>query len=59
MIDKELKEEVFHFLNCIRESGKINMMEAPKYIEKYFRISDFKSTELFLDWCKTFEDVPT
>jgi hypothetical protein len=48
----ELKEEVFLFLDIIRESGVINMLGSTPYIIKEFDISKSEARELLSKYLK-------
>lgn len=45
----QVKDEMIHFLDKLRESGKTNMFGAGPYLEKYFRISR-KNAHIVLDY---------
>ena len=44
------RNEVFEFLNNLRESGKINMMEAPRHLEAAFGYTPEESKMNFFQW---------
>ena len=46
------KEEVFRFLDGVRESGKINMFGTRPLIEDEFGTDSRTSKELLLEWMK-------
>lgn len=46
----EFKEEVFSYLDELRESGITNMFGAGSYIEAQFNISSSESSELLGEW---------
>lgn len=50
------KEEVFLFLDDLRDSGKINMFGAAAYVESAFGCKRFEAKELLLEWMKTFSE---
>lgn len=50
------KEEVFVFLDDLRDSGVINMFGASSYIESAFGLKRFEAKELLLEWMKTFSE---
>jgi hypothetical protein len=52
MLTSDVKERIFNTLEVIRDSGKINMFEAPKYLVEMFEINRTEAKEVFLDWTK-------
>ena len=49
-ITVEKKKEIFKYLRNLRDSGAINMMGAPKYIESIFQLSRFKARDIFIEY---------
>jgi len=49
------KEEVFNFLDALRESGVTNMFGASPYIAKEFEVDSEQSRKLLVEWMETFE----
>jgi hypothetical protein len=49
------KEEIFEFLNDLREGGTINMFSAPKVIENEFGLSKQDAVAVFWEWTNEFE----
>lgn len=58
MIDlTDQEQEVFEFLDDLRESGVTNMFGARPYIqEEYPDLSQSEATTLLSTWMKTFEE---
>lgn len=52
----ESKEEVFLYLDELRESGKTNMYGACPYIQEVFQISKSEATKLLAEWMNTFAE---
>jgi hypothetical protein len=48
------KEEVFFFLDTLRESGAVNMFGAGFYVQEEFNVSRREGKELVIEWMKTF-----
>lgn len=48
------KQEVFQFLDSVRENGSINMFGAAPYIMEAFDVKRFEAKELLLEWMDTF-----
>jgi len=49
------EENVFTYLDALRESGITNMFGASPYIEDKFGVSDKEARKLLLKWIKTFD----
>ena len=49
-ITVEKKKEIFRYLRNLRESGRIKMMGAAKYIEAIFGLSRFKARDIFIEY---------
>lgn len=50
------KDEVFVYLDDLRESGITNMWGAGPYIQTEFEIDNNEARELVLEWMETFEE---
>ncbi len=48
------EEEVFEFLDRLRESGATNMMGAGPYVEERFDISRREARPFVIKWMETF-----
>lgn len=48
------KEEVFDYLDSVRESGICNMFEAPNLIKQMFGVDRYEARELAKEWMITF-----
>jgi len=44
------RNEVFEYLNNLRASGKINMMEAPRHLEAVFQYTPEEAKMNFFQW---------
>ena len=50
--------EMFIFLDKLRESGKINMFGAPKLLRETFGLSKKESIQVFQAWAEAFKAPP-
>jgi hypothetical protein len=50
------KEDVFMFLDDLRESGATNMFGAAPYIEEAFDVNRKDARALLLEWMSTYSD---
>lgn len=50
------KEEVFSYLDMVRESGAINMFGAAPYVAEAFGLSKREARDLLLEWMQTFDE---
>jgi hypothetical protein len=48
------KQEMFVFLDAIRESGGVNMFEGGRLIQDVYGIDKHKAREVVLEWMQTF-----
>lgn len=46
----ELKEEMFGYLYALRDSGLINMFEAPRHIRENYGLDKKQSYAVFQEW---------
>lgn len=49
--------EVFEFLRMLRDSGKINMFEAPSVLMEAFGMDWKTAKEFFIRWSRTFRET--
>ena len=52
--DEQHKEEMFRFLDQLREDGKINMFGAAKPLAEMFGLTKNEAREIHLEWMTTF-----
>ena len=50
------KQEVFEFLDELRESGAINMFGAGPYVEEQFGYDRRDARALVIEWMETFSE---
>ncbi len=50
------KEEMFVYLDNIRETGKINMFGAAPYLQDAFGLSRHEARDILLEWMDTFSE---
>lgn len=54
MYDRYDPSEYFWHLDRLRESGKINMFGAPRWLRDNFGLSKEEARYVFLEWTKTY-----
>jgi hypothetical protein len=54
MIEENVRETIYQFLDNLRESGACNMYEAPKYVQEVYGLSRYESRDVVKDWMKSF-----
>tara|TARA_B100000029_G_C17609036_1_gene968645 strand:+ start:15287 stop:15469 length:183 start_codon:yes stop_codon:yes gene_type:complete len=52
----DARDEIFNYLDELRELGTCNMMEAPRIISDVFALDIRKAREIFTAWIKRFEN---
>lgn len=50
----EEKEEVFTFLDSLREWGGVNMFGAGPYVQEAFEVNRREAQNLLAEWMRTF-----
>ena len=50
------KEEMFVYLDDIRETGAINMFGAAPYLQDAFDLSRHEARDILLEWMDTFSE---
>jgi hypothetical protein len=49
------KEEMFEYLNTLRETGVTNMFGAGPYLQQAFGVDRREAKNILLEWMKTYE----
>ena len=55
-MDEDLKQEVFYYLDALRESGETNMFGAGPYVQEEFGLSKKESRAVVGDWMRTYSE---
>ena len=50
------EEDVFEYLNNLRQSGVTNMFAAPQYLMKVFHMDRDTAMKHFVNWTRTFDE---
>ena len=50
------KNEMFEYLNTLRESGVTNMFGAGQYLEQAFDIDRKEARDVLTEWMKTYAE---
>lgn len=53
-MNNKQRPATFLFLDRIRESGRINMMQAAPYLQKAFGLSKKEAREVLMQWMISF-----
>jgi hypothetical protein len=53
---EEDKQEMFQFLDELRESGEVNMFGAAPYLQEAFLIDRREARKVLTEWMETFEE---
>lgn len=53
-LTEDLTQEIFDYLNALRESGRINMFGAAPYVAAEFGLDKREAKEYVLAWMKNF-----
>ena len=50
----ESKDEIFTFLDAVRESGAVNMFEGAQLIQYEYGLSRYEARDIVVEWMKTY-----
>ena len=50
------REELFDHLDLVRESGEINIFDAPAYLREQFDLSRKCTAQIFAEWMENFSE---
>jgi hypothetical protein len=50
----ESKDEMFDFLDTVRESGAINMFEGGRLIQEQYGLDRNEARDIVVEWMKTY-----
>ena len=53
----DCQDQVFAFLNMLRDSGKVNMFGAGPYVQEAFDFSRHQAKQYVLAWMKSYSNV--
>jgi hypothetical protein len=59
MIENKDKTKYFEWLTETRDSGRINMMQAPSEMELLFDMTKGEARQTFIEWTQWLEDKGT
>lgn len=51
------KDEIFEYLDNLRESGICNMFESPNHVQKEFGIDRYESRDIVKEWMINFGKI--
>lgn len=54
-VSTDKRDEIFAFLDIVRESGSINMFAAAPQIQEFFGLSRVEAKDILLEWMMSFE----
>lgn len=49
-----MKEEMFNFLDAVRESGAVNMFEGGRLIQEQYGLKRYEARDIVMEWMRTF-----
>jgi hypothetical protein len=55
-VSDELRDEVYAYLDDLRESGETNMFLSPPYVQDCFALDERTARALVADWMTTFAE---
>jgi len=51
-----MKQEMFEFLDALRDSGACNMFGSGMYLQEVFGLDRYEAKEVVLEWMSTFSE---
>ncbi len=58
-MDEETRNEVFEYLDALRESGITNMFGAAPYLMEEFGFDKQEASRWLVEWMQTFSERPS
>lgn len=49
-----MKNEIFDFLDAVRESGAVNMFEGGRLIQEHYGLKRYEARDIVIEWMQTF-----
>lgn len=49
-----MKNEIFDFLDAVRESGAVNMFEGGRLIQEHYGLKRHEARDIVIEWMQTF-----
>jgi len=59
MIEENVREVIYGFLDNLRKSGTCNMFDSPRYVQEMYALSKHDSRDVVKDWMKSFGERQT
>ena len=56
-ISNDEKENIFNYLEDLRDSGQINMFGAAPYVAEAFGINKYQAREILSEWMNNYESM--
>lgn len=53
-MSNDMKDEMFDFLDAVRESGAVNMFEGGRLIQEQYGLSRHEARDILVEWMKTY-----
>ena len=50
----ESKEEIFNFLDAVRESGAVNMFEGGRLIQEQYGLGRYEARDIVIEWMRSY-----
>jgi hypothetical protein len=53
-MSNDMKDEMFDFLDAVRESGAVNMFEGGRLIQEQYGLGRYEARDILVEWMKTY-----
>lgn len=51
---KTEKQDIFEFLDAVRETGGVNMYEGGRLVQEHYGLDKHKARDIVIEWMQTF-----
>ena len=53
-MDNTMKDEMFDFLDAVRESGAVNMFEGGRLIQEEYGLNRYEARDIVIEWMRSY-----
>jgi hypothetical protein len=53
-MSNDMKNDMFDFLDAVRESGAVNMFEGGRLIQEEYGLDRHEARDILVEWMKTY-----
>ena len=53
-MNEKLKQEIFEFLDAVRNTGGVNMFEGGRVVQEHYGLNKHEAREILIEWMQTY-----